>query len=180
MSNNTPNWMNKWQRSPRQDRRVLIDGKFVEQGPVQYPEPPQEEQQESALEVVQIPTEVIEARAQEAIDAKQAPLSPAEVHDLALEIVVDEQVKNAAKELGWEKPEEKTDVDEAFEFLEIPPVPTEAWQFIESAQNAGNLISGSVKAPAVLPTIGEDTVGEGVLDGAVGRVEQVEKTQEPL
>jgi len=95
-----------------------------------------------------------------------------EVHDLALEIVVDEQLKNVAKELGWEKPEEKTDVDKAFEFLEIPPVPAEAWQFIESAQNAGNLISGSVEAPTVLPAVSEDTAGEGVLDGAVGRVEE--------
>jgi hypothetical protein len=42
------NWMDKWQRSPRQDRRVVVDGKFVELVPL--PKPPEREQ--SALEVV--------------------------------------------------------------------------------------------------------------------------------
>jgi len=161
MSNDTPNWMNKWQRSPRQDRRVLIDGKFVEQGPVQYPEPPQEEQPESALEVVQEP-----------IDAVAEHLKGSfSVSNLVEAITPVESVIN-------EKFGEKQDVDKAFEFLEIPPVPAEAWQFIGSAQNEGNLISGSVEAPAVLPAIGEDTAGEGILDGQVGRVEQAEESIE--
>jgi hypothetical protein len=54
MSNNAP-WFsnNKWGRSPRQDRRVIEDGKFVELGKVHEP-PVVEEQVEvnTALEVV--------------------------------------------------------------------------------------------------------------------------------
>lgn len=49
-------WMNKWTRSPRQDRRVIEDGKFVELGKVQVPEPPPAEEvterEQSALELV--------------------------------------------------------------------------------------------------------------------------------
>jgi len=41
---NEPSWLKKWQRSPRQDRRAIIDGKFVEQGPVHAPQPPVEEE----------------------------------------------------------------------------------------------------------------------------------------
>src|SRR6516225_1177913 len=41
---NEPSWLKKWQRSPRQDRRAIIDGKFVEQGPVHVPQPPVEEE----------------------------------------------------------------------------------------------------------------------------------------
>lgn len=48
-------WMSRWQRSPRQDRRVVEDGVFVELGKVHLPEPPVEEvpeQEQSALELV--------------------------------------------------------------------------------------------------------------------------------
>lgn len=48
-------WMSKWQRSPRQDRRVVENGRFVEQGKVHLPEPPAEEvpeREQSALEIV--------------------------------------------------------------------------------------------------------------------------------
>lgn len=53
-------WLNKWGRSPRQDRRVIENGKFVEQGKVHAPEPPIEvpEQEQSALEIVQEPVNV--------------------------------------------------------------------------------------------------------------------------
>lgn len=94
MSNNqTPNWFNNvtpWgKRGPRQDRRVVVDGKFVEQtGTIQPVSEPEEVN--TALEV-----------AQEAIDAKQAPLSPKEINDLALQIVADEQIEKAAAELGF-------------------------------------------------------------------------------
>lgn len=50
--NDTPNWKSKWARSPRQDRRVIEEGKFVELGKVQLPEPPKEEEVNTALEVV--------------------------------------------------------------------------------------------------------------------------------
>ena len=71
-------WMSRWQRSPRQDRRVVENGKFVEQGQVQLPEPPPEvpEQEQSALEIVQ--TEKIsgtvfeEARYDESVDTETA------------------------------------------------------------------------------------------------------------
>lgn len=52
---NYPTWLSKWQRSPRQDRRVVENGKFVELGKVQIPEPLAEEvpeQEQSALELV--------------------------------------------------------------------------------------------------------------------------------
>lgn len=57
---NVPPWMNKWARSPRQDRRVIEDGKFVELGKVQLPESPTEvpEREQSALEIVQEPVNV--------------------------------------------------------------------------------------------------------------------------
>jgi hypothetical protein len=42
-------WMDKWQRSPRQDRRVVVDGKFVELVPL----PDVTEREQSALEVVE-------------------------------------------------------------------------------------------------------------------------------
>jgi hypothetical protein len=35
------------------------------------------------------------------------------------------------------------DVDKAFKFLEMPPVPSEAWQFIQQAQSAGAASSGA-------------------------------------
>lgn len=35
------------------------------------------------------------------IDAKNAPLSPKEVYDLALEMIIDDAVERSAKELGW-------------------------------------------------------------------------------
>jgi hypothetical protein len=47
---NEPSWLKKWQRSPRQDRRVLIDGKFVEKGPVHQPKPPVEEESQPVPE----------------------------------------------------------------------------------------------------------------------------------
>jgi hypothetical protein len=43
MSNDKPDWIAKWGRSPRQDRRVVVNGKFVEQAEVVIPTPPQEE-----------------------------------------------------------------------------------------------------------------------------------------
>jgi hypothetical protein len=39
--------------------------------------------------------------AQAVIDAKDAPLSPSEVEDLAIQILIDATVEQAAKELGW-------------------------------------------------------------------------------
>jgi hypothetical protein len=47
-------WKNKWQRSPRQDRRVVVDGKFVELVPL----PGVTEREQSALEVVVEPVNV--------------------------------------------------------------------------------------------------------------------------
>ena len=47
-------WMNNWQRSPRQDRRVVVDGKFVELVPL----PDVTEREQSALEVVAEPVNV--------------------------------------------------------------------------------------------------------------------------
>lgn len=41
-------WMNKWKRSPRQDRRVVVDGKFVELVPL----PDVTEREQSALEMI--------------------------------------------------------------------------------------------------------------------------------
>ena len=41
-------WKNKWQRSPRQDRRVVVDGKFVELTPL----PNVTEREQSALEMI--------------------------------------------------------------------------------------------------------------------------------
>jgi hypothetical protein len=35
---NKPEWLNKWGRSPRQDRRVIVDGKFVELTEPKIPE----------------------------------------------------------------------------------------------------------------------------------------------
>jgi hypothetical protein len=39
--------------------------------------------------------------AQAVIDAKDAPLTPQEVEDLAIQIIIDATVEQAAKELGW-------------------------------------------------------------------------------
>lgn len=60
MSNDRPNWLSKWGRSPRQDRRVIENGKFVEQGKIHTPEPPAEvpEQEQSALEIGREPVDV--------------------------------------------------------------------------------------------------------------------------
>jgi len=147
MSNDTPNWMNKWQRSPRQDRRVLIDGKFVEQGPVQYPEPVQEEQQESALEVIH-----------EAVEAVP-------------------NTDTIVPEIGAV---EETDVDKEFKISLMPTIPAEAFQFIETAQKIGEeiVITGTRPPTEVLLEPSQDTAGEGVLDGQVGRTEQVEESIE--
>lgn len=59
---NAPSWMSKWARSPRQDRRVIEDGKFVELGKVQLPEPTPEvpEREQSALEIVKETANVTE------------------------------------------------------------------------------------------------------------------------
>jgi len=60
MGNNTPFWLSKWGRSPRQDRRVIEDGKFVELGKVHGPPTPENVpvQEQSALEIVHEPTNV--------------------------------------------------------------------------------------------------------------------------
>jgi hypothetical protein len=70
---NEPSWMKKWQRSPRQDRRVLIDGKFVEKGPVHQPAPPVEEDSQpvseasgAKIEMLQIHDETIVKEASDA------------------------------------------------------------------------------------------------------------------
>ncbi|HXQ38132.1 MAG TPA: hypothetical protein VN843_29275 [Anaerolineales bacterium] len=76
MSNNAPSWLNKWGRSPRQDRRVIEDGKFVELGKVY--EPPVEnvpEQEQSALEIVHEPANV-PVREQSVSEVMQAELEP--------------------------------------------------------------------------------------------------------
>jgi hypothetical protein len=64
-------WMNNWQRSPRQDRRVVVDGKFVELVPL-----PKDvtEQEQSALEAV---TEQVSIPAQE-----QTEGAPQQVNEL--------------------------------------------------------------------------------------------------
>ena len=88
MSNDRPNWLNKWGRSPRQDRRVIENGKFVEQGKIHTPEPPAEvpEQEQSALEIVQEPVNVPvqessipTSEGQSVSEAMQAELEPIEV-----------------------------------------------------------------------------------------------------
>ena len=87
MSNDRPNWLNKWGRSPRQDRRVIEDGKFVEQGKIHTPEPLVEvpEQEQSALEIVQEPvnvpvqeSSVPTSEGQSVSEAMQAELEPIE------------------------------------------------------------------------------------------------------
>lgn len=65
-------WLSKWGRSPRQDRRVVENGKFVEQGQVHVPEPPVEEQElNTALEVVHEP-----ANAGASTDGNVSPDAP--------------------------------------------------------------------------------------------------------
>ena len=46
--------------------------------------------------------ETMEESAWLAIDRKQGPLTPKEVHDLAFQIIIDEAVEESAKELGWQ------------------------------------------------------------------------------
>ncbi len=78
-------WMNKWQRSPRQDRRVLVNGKFVELTEPILPEV-KEEQPESALEIVReevvpnsdtvVPVSSTEAAVEETDVDKEFKISP--------------------------------------------------------------------------------------------------------
>lgn len=195
MDNTKPNWLGQWGRSPRQDRRVVIDGKFVEQAPPVYPAPDPEPEVNTALEVVQETapvhenvntTEIVniaEQRAQEKIDELQRPLSPKEVVDLATDIVIDHAVKQAAKELGVTESEKlqaelepiPTDVDKTMHILPMPTIPSEAWQFVEQAQQVEEVITGTAEPAAVLPAPVQDSASEGVLDGQAGRTENNQK-----
>lgn len=60
---------------------------------------------------------------------------------------LDPLIEEAAKELGWQAGRSivDTDVDKEFRILPIPPVPAEAWQFIEEAQKANERATGNVK-----------------------------------
>src|SRR5208282_2701769 len=154
-----PGFVSKWGRSPRQDRRVVINGKFVELGPVVKPTPPVEEQ-ESALEIVheEIPndntqanTEVVPTVEPSESEKLQAELEP-------LDAVAENIVQGASRNIV------ETDVDEAFKFLETPPIPEEAFKFIYDASKRVDVLSGG----------GEDPASQDVLPGATGRVGQVE------
>jgi hypothetical protein len=64
-------WGKTYARSPRQDRRVIEDGKFVELGKVQHPEPPVEEKLETALEIVHVGIpETTDARTSAGLDVQ--------------------------------------------------------------------------------------------------------------
>ena len=79
-------WGKKFARSPRQDRRVIEDGKFVELGKVQHPEPPKEEEPvvNTALEHVAVITPP-EAQAVLA-DPKATPEQIEKAHEMTYEI----------------------------------------------------------------------------------------------
>jgi hypothetical protein len=79
-------WGKTYARSPRQDRRVIEDGKFVELGKVQQPGPPVEEKPETALEVVHVGIpETTDARTSAGLDvqpdgqASEAGILPADL-----------------------------------------------------------------------------------------------------
>src|SRR5208282_163160 len=168
-----PGFVSKWGRSPRQDRRVVINGKFVELGPVVKPTPPVEEQ-ESALEIVheEIPndntqanTEVVptvEPSESEKLQAELEPLDAVAEHvkgSFVLAKIAENIVQGASRNIV-----ETDDVDSSIRFLETPPIPEEAFKFIYDASKRVDVLSGG----------GEDPASQDVLPGATGRVGQVE------
>jgi hypothetical protein len=64
---------------------------------------------------------------------------------IELNKVIDPFIEEAAKELGWQagRSIDDSDVDKEFHIFPMPPIPAEAWKFIEEAQKAVEVISGS-------------------------------------
>ena len=110
-------WMSRWQRSPRQDRRVVEDGVFVELGKVHIPEKPVEEVEvNTALEVVNEPNSGASATGNvpnDALDGQsEIGLGPSEQPDEAnrpTEAGVVQDVSNPAISSTEELTEEQSD-----------------------------------------------------------------------
>lgn len=141
---NVPSWMSKWARSPRQDRRVIEDGKFVELGKVHQPTaPPVEEQVEAntALEVVH--EQVDEGASAEGNVSLDAPNGSSDSgHETS------EQSNEPDRQTETGVAQSVSDasistVDKEFKILPIPTIPAEAFEFIEEAQKANEAISGT-------------------------------------
>ncbi len=157
------NWLNNWQRSPRQNRRTVIDGKFVELAPLEK----DTEREESTLEIVTEDQNDLDTGTStgESVSAGRSQGQDAG-HDSTAENgnrgvqsggpEVAQSISNAEVPAATEI---DIDVDKAFRFL----TPTE----IEE------------KGITVLSGTGEGTLGEDVLDGQAGRTES-EKLQEEL
>lgn len=159
---NEANWMDKWKRSPRQDRRVVINGKFVEQAPVHVPEAPKEEQSQSALEIVHDPTAVHETvntgkpvntiSGTEFEEGRYAENEKSEKLQEQLEPLdaVTEHVKGSQT------------IAEIAEILVPPAIPSGLYKYAEEMEKTAQLLSGA----------GEVTASTDVLDGQAGRVEE--------
>lgn len=150
-------WLNQWQRSPRQDRRTVIDGKFVELAPP-TPSVVVPEAEESALEIVT--TEAQDGKTDERASTGTNVLPDGLVRPAAGD---GEGVESGTGELaGAEESVVRTVLDPALPATEVS----------ESEKLQEELEPLPTSLPAeVLPTASEGTAGEDVLDGAAGRVE---------
>lgn len=195
MANNLSDVFSKWGRSPRQDRRVTVNGKFVELTPPIHPKPEPEETN-TALEVVHEPNAISgtvfeEARYEDdggAVDSVQSDGSDGEIGGGSAQgIAVPESPDAGDQAVAAEVPEIETpppaepevvvvhdetiytseDIDEVSKFLELPPIPASVLEYLRRVEEAGNVLSG---ASEVFP-------GPDVLDGEAGSVEAVDEKE---
>lgn len=147
----TAPFLDKWGRSPRQDRRTVVNGEFVELVPA--PAKPTRPvvngkfvDETPALEIVreEIPNEPSES---EKLQAELEPIAQ----------IQDETIYASAGDVG-----------EAFKFLVPPSFTQNVLDSFGAAGEAGDLLSGGGEVPA----------SKDVLPGATGRVGEVEDLDE--
>lgn len=191
------NFLDKWKRSPRQDRRVVINGVFYEQAPVQYPEPEPEETVEQ-VGGFQIVTEVTDGTDTGTSAGNDVPDNGPNSGDNPTgrnigaeegtsvrrkgEIVTsvpDSPIPSPGPSVSEKSQAELEPIDAVAEHIKgsitvaeiaeaVLPLP----KLPESAFDALTLLNAAAQeASGVLPTVSENTDGKDVLDGQARRVE---------
>lgn len=164
MANSMKDVFSKWGRSPRQDRRVVVNGKFVELTDPIHPTPEPEEVN-TALEVVHEPvntisgTEFEEGRYENEGGASAGTDVPVAGED-GLEPGYTTRPENdgggdsstnaepsepASAPEATSPAEPEVIVGKTFTFVERPPIPQEIIDYLKSTQDEAEKASGLMK-----------------------------------
>lgn len=115
------NWKNKWQRSPRQDRRVVVDGKFVELVPL-----PEKEKVPGEQVNVPVQEDVLVLGAEDSKVFTEALLNPSEPNEALKKAA---EISYPTGSLGEHVPDEPSVSELLQEQLE--PLPTTVFKLGE-------------------------------------------------